>query len=278
MALYDAFLDADRRMRPVVEAADDYSGSTAVVAVVTRTHVVVANCGDSRAVVGTAAGSTVPLSWDHKPTHEAEKARISAAGGCVANGRVDGDLAVSRSLGDYQFKRHPDKPDVAQRVSPEPNVAVYSRGSGGRTRSSSGVAGDGSSGGTGSTGSSSNNSSTTTNANATNSAPPGEFLVLACDGVWDMLSSEECTAFVRARNNAAFRKNPTAEGLLPVLAQLLDHCLEAGSRDNMTAVVVLMPDQPEAAATAAPVSELGEPSDKDRWKQQPRAAAARGPI
>lgn len=40
-------------------------GSTAVVAVVGRTEVVVANCGDSRAVLG-RDGKFVPLSSDHK--------------------------------------------------------------------------------------------------------------------------------------------------------------------------------------------------------------------
>jgi protein phosphatase 2C len=43
----------------------DHVGSTAVVAVVSPTHVVVANAGDSRAVLS-RAGVPVPLSVDHK--------------------------------------------------------------------------------------------------------------------------------------------------------------------------------------------------------------------
>jgi protein phosphatase 2C len=43
----------------------DHVGSTAVVAVVNPTHVVVANAGDSRAVLS-RAGAPVPLSVDHK--------------------------------------------------------------------------------------------------------------------------------------------------------------------------------------------------------------------
>lgn len=41
------------------------SGSTAVVGLVTNTHIVVANCGDSRAVL-CRGGVAVPLSEDHK--------------------------------------------------------------------------------------------------------------------------------------------------------------------------------------------------------------------
>jgi protein phosphatase 2C len=40
-------------------------GSTAVVAVVSTTEIVVANCGDSRAVIG-RAGEAIDLSTDHK--------------------------------------------------------------------------------------------------------------------------------------------------------------------------------------------------------------------
>jgi len=43
----------------------DHVGSTAVVAVVSSDHIVVANCGDSRAVLG-RKGAAVPLSVDHK--------------------------------------------------------------------------------------------------------------------------------------------------------------------------------------------------------------------
>lgn len=41
------------------------SGSTAVVALLTSEHIIVANCGDSRAVL-CRAGGAIPLSCDHK--------------------------------------------------------------------------------------------------------------------------------------------------------------------------------------------------------------------
>ncbi|XP_059449788.1 probable protein phosphatase 2C 75 [Corylus avellana] len=82
-------------------------GSTAVVAVLTPEYIVVANCGDSRAVL-CRAGTPIPLSQDHKPDRPDELARIEAAGGRVifVNGaRVEGILAMSRAIGNV-FHMH----------------------------------------------------------------------------------------------------------------------------------------------------------------------------
>ncbi|KAG4386279.1 hypothetical protein GLYMA_11G018000v4 [Glycine max] len=76
-------------------------GSTAAVVVVGKEEIVVANCGDSRAVL-CRGGVAVPLSRDHKPDRPDEKERIEAAGGMVINwngNRVLGVLATSRSIG-----------------------------------------------------------------------------------------------------------------------------------------------------------------------------------
>ncbi len=59
--------------------------------------------GDSRSVL-CRGGEAVPLSQDHKPNMAGERARIEGAGGRVSIGRVNGDLAVSRALGDFPFK------------------------------------------------------------------------------------------------------------------------------------------------------------------------------
>jgi protein phosphatase 2C len=84
--------------RPV---APENVGSTAVVVVVCSSHLVVANCGDSRVVL-CRGKEPVALSIDHKPDRKDERARIEALGGKVIqwNGyRVSGILAMSRSIG-----------------------------------------------------------------------------------------------------------------------------------------------------------------------------------
>ncbi|KAJ8448661.1 hypothetical protein Cgig2_010548 [Carnegiea gigantea] len=87
-------------------ASFSLTGSTATVAVVTPRHIIVANCGDSRAVLY-RRGRAIALSVDHKPDRADELARIEAAGGRVIfmNGaRVQGILAMSRAIGDKFLK------------------------------------------------------------------------------------------------------------------------------------------------------------------------------
>ena len=55
----------------------DHVGSTAVVAVVGPRHLVVANCGDSRAVL-CSGGAAIPLSDDHKVLRT-EKKNVSGS-------------------------------------------------------------------------------------------------------------------------------------------------------------------------------------------------------
>jgi serine/threonine protein phosphatase PrpC len=93
---------SDSALQLLEEEGD--SGTTACVVLLTPTHVLCANAGDSRAVISRLGHRAVPLSYDHKPDDEGEERRIRAAGGYVAAGRVEGDLAVSRGLGDFRFK------------------------------------------------------------------------------------------------------------------------------------------------------------------------------
>lgn len=108
-ALTDAFLAVDEEMKHhqsrVVQ--DDVSGCTSVTAMITPQYIICANAGDSRCVMGTD-NTAKPLSDDHKPYNEIEKKRIENAGGFVQWNRVDGDLAVSRALGDFSYKNRPD--------------------------------------------------------------------------------------------------------------------------------------------------------------------------
>jgi serine/threonine protein phosphatase PrpC len=84
---------------------DDTSGTT-VTAVVIDSQIRrfwCANAGDSRAILS-RKGQAIALSVDHKPNREDEKKRIQKADGLVIYGRVQGQLAVSRAIGDKEFQ------------------------------------------------------------------------------------------------------------------------------------------------------------------------------
>jgi serine/threonine protein phosphatase PrpC len=79
------------------------TGCTANVLLITPQKFYVANAGDSRSVLS-RSGKAIALSEDHKPESEVEKTRITKANGTISNGRVNGGLNLSRSLGDFFYK------------------------------------------------------------------------------------------------------------------------------------------------------------------------------
>eukprot|EP00927_Polykrikos_kofoidii_P049798 TRINITY_DN43807_c0_g1_i1.p1 TRINITY_DN43807_c0_g1~~TRINITY_DN43807_c0_g1_i1.p1 ORF type:complete len:449 (+),score=78.00 TRINITY_DN43807_c0_g1_i1:64-1410(+) len=141
---------------------DKESGSTVIGTLIERTAngsyaLKLMNAGDSRALVvrgpeelqGKPSGTQVtlpehlqalvgqehgpqPLAWpliaesvDHKPNHPTEKARVLKAGGSVTEEeppRVDGNLAVSRGLGDFEFKSDKLRPVAEQKISCIPDI------------------------------------------------------------------------------------------------------------------------------------------------------------
>ena len=76
--------------------------------------------GDSRAVVCTLKGEAKELSRDHKPDDKLEKARILKAGGAVDDGRINGNLNLSRALGDFEYKASKNLPVEEQIVTANP--------------------------------------------------------------------------------------------------------------------------------------------------------------
>ncbi|KAK4487659.1 hypothetical protein RD792_005686 [Penstemon davidsonii] len=180
--------------------APDSVGSTAVVAILCPTHIIVANCGDSRAVL--CRGKTpMPLSIDHKPNREDECARIEAAGGKVINWdgyRVSGVLAMSRSIGDRYLRPY---------VIADPEIMFVPR------------------------------------------VKEDECLILASDGLWDVMTNEEACDLARKRillwhkkNSAAIISKERGEGI-DLAAQdasnyLSQIAFQRGSRDNISVIVV----------------------------------------
>eukprot|EP00759_Apiculatamorpha_spiralis_P031535 PhF_6_TR3341/c0_g1_i1/m.4719/K14803/PTC2_3; protein phosphatase PTC2/3 len=106
--LINSFVLLDNRCYRNSAVRYEGSGSTAVCAVVKKDVVYVANAGDCRCILGQRKGPTeiigIPLSVDHKPEMPTEKSRIEREGGVVSNGRINGVLAVSRGVGDFDFK------------------------------------------------------------------------------------------------------------------------------------------------------------------------------
>ena len=100
-----------------------HAGATAIVAVITGRILTVANAGDSRCVLCRANGVTFALSFDHKPQQEREMNRITRAGGFVNQfGRVNGNLNLSRSIGDLKYKQVPGIPPAEQMITSEPDI------------------------------------------------------------------------------------------------------------------------------------------------------------
>ena len=111
------------------DLALDSIGCTANVAMIdySANKLYVANAGDSRCVMGKNNGTCVPLSFDHKPENEEELARIEASGSVVTEGRVDGHLNLSRSIGDLKFKKK-DLAAEAHPITANPDCYEYDFG------------------------------------------------------------------------------------------------------------------------------------------------------
>ncbi|KAJ3372484.1 Protein phosphatase 2C 2 [Allomyces arbusculus] len=193
-ALKDGFLALDDELRHHPEFEHDPSGCTAVAALITPENIYVGNAGDSRAVLATG-GQTIAMSFDHKPGNPEEQYRIMAAGGFVEFGRVNGNLALSRAIGDFEFKQNPDLPPEKQIVTANPDIQERALGN------------------------------------------DDEFLIMACDGIWDCVSNEECVSYVR-------RQIALGKRLPAICEELMEACLAHDAElggvgcDNMTVILV----------------------------------------
>lgn len=151
--------------------------------------------GDSRCVIGTSS-ATIALTEDHKPELEDEKARIQAAGGFVLMDRVDGELAMSRAIGDFRYKQDPNRSDREYKVICYPDVAVHVR-----------------------------------------NKDQDQVMILACDGVWDVVSNDEAVSFV---SDIALKQDEGDEAVTSEQAadMLVDRAFHDGSTDNISAIIV----------------------------------------
>lgn len=191
-AMIGGFLGTDEDILNDPQLRHDGSGCTAVTALITATHIYCGNAGDSRCVLS-RDGKAIPLSTDHKPTNETELKRIQKAGSFVSSGRVNGNLALSRAIGDFEFKQNKNLPPAEQAISAKPDVVVHQI------------------------------------------TPQDEFVVLACDGVWDVMSNEDVVTFVK-------RRLQKTNDLASICENIFDECLAPSAPglgcDNMTMIIV----------------------------------------
>lgn len=222
------FLQIDEHMRTISEKKHgvDRSGSTAVGVMISPSHIYFINCGDSRGLLS-RGGAVHFFTQDHKPNNPLEKERIQKAGGSVMIQRVNGSLAVSRALGDFDYKCVHGKGPTEQLVSPEPEVYAIERCEG-----------------------------------------EDEFIILACDGIWDVMGNEQLCDFVRSRlevtddlervsneivDTCLYKVGVAAlhprrrPGALTLTCPL---CVFQGSRDNMSVVLICFPGAPKVSPDA----------------------------
>ena len=166
----------------------DQSGATFTGVLVTPYNLITVNLGDSRTLIQDADGE-LHATTDHKPSDAVEKERIEAAGSRVMFNRVGGILAVARALGDNGFKMKVGDADVY--LGAEASVSPVPE---------------------------------------VEFYPRfgGEAILVACDGVFDVMSNKEamdlflekesCQQVVNAALSRGTKDNVTAMGLkIPVL-------------------------------------------------------------
>ncbi|RCK63708.1 Protein phosphatase 2C 1 [Candida viswanathii] len=137
------------------------------------------NVGDLRIVL-CRAGKAYRLTYDHKATDIHEISRIEDNGGLVLKNRVNGVLAVTRSLGDTYMK---------QLVIGIPFTT------------------------------------------ATEITAEDEFIIIACDGVWDVMSDSHACEVVQE----SFRHGL---GPVQVAKKLCQLAIDLSTTDNVTVMVI----------------------------------------
>ncbi|KAI3929805.1 hypothetical protein MKX01_025973 [Papaver californicum] len=136
------------------------SGTTALTAMIFGRSLLVANVGDCRAVLS-RLGVAVEMSKDHRPCCVKEKKRIESLGGYIDDGYLNGQLGLTRALGDWHIEglklKETDQEEQIGPLRAEPELKLITL------------------------------------------TKDDEFLVIASDGVWDVFTSQNAIHFARRR-------------------------------------------------------------------------------
>lgn len=189
------------------------SGSTAATLIIMGRRLFAANVGDSRVVLCRTGGQCVELTSDHKPSRPDEAARVRAAGGFILHKRVMGELAITRAFGDKSFK-------MGIKAMLEDEADEIARGLG------------------------ENSDAKDLTAPLVSAEPEiaslvmshsDEFLLLACDGLFDVFRSQDAIAL--ARQELIAHRGEPAE----VARILSDQAIRVRrSRDNVSILIIVL--------------------------------------
>lgn len=179
-----AFVQADHALANEASVSSS-CGTTALTALLLGRHLLVANAGDCRAVL-CRKGVAVDMSQDHKPTYLPERMRVEEVGGFINDGYLNGDLSVTRALGDWDLKFPMGssspliaEPDVQQVILTEDD----------------------------------------------------EFLIIGCDGIWDVMSSQYAVSLVRR----GLRRHDDPQ---QCARELVREAVSLNTSDNLTVIVI----------------------------------------
>jgi serine/threonine protein phosphatase PrpC len=196
-SIRNGFLSTDKQVLDVSSKDNWCSGSTVVVTAITNKTLYLGNVGDSEAVLAKRTSNgyePILLSQKQKPSDNGERDRIKKAGGHVVFGRVMGTLAVSRAIGDRDFKV-PFNRSEADFVSAEPYLHTIQL------------------------------------------EDEHEFLIVACDGLWDKVSYKEAVDFIGVEREKGHSAKEASKNIVR-------HSYEKGSQDNITTIIIYLSKHP----------------------------------
>ena len=99
------------------------TGCTANTLVIQDKKLYFANVGDSKSII-CKKGQCITMSIAHKPSIPEELNRIEKAGGWVLDGRIMGNLYLSRSIGDLEYKKNKKLKNEEQIISNFPDIKI----------------------------------------------------------------------------------------------------------------------------------------------------------
>lgn len=179
-----AFLVADLALA-AESSVRSSCGTTALTALLLGRHLLVANAGDCRAVL-CRKGVAVDMSQDHRPSYLPERRRVEGMGGRIDNDYLNGNLSVTRALGDWDMKLPLGSPSP---LIAEPDVQQVML------------------------------------------TEDDEFLIIGCDGIWDVMSSQYAVSLVRR----GLRRHDDPQ---QCSRELVREALRLNTSDNLTVIVI----------------------------------------